>query len=164
MKMKLCVAGFLLLVLCADIHLHAQQPEADRKQFEETKAKAEIGDAEAQFIIGWDYWTGTGVDRDLVEAVKWYRKAAEQNNAAAQYNLGKCFFDGQGVVRNMAEAVKWYMKAAEQNLAWAQCNLGQCYRNGQGVAKDEVEAVKWLRKGCNAGDTFACEEIQKKFH
>ena len=34
---------------------------------------------------------GQGVAKDQVEAVKWYRKAAEQNYAKAQYNLGVCY-------------------------------------------------------------------------
>ena len=60
---------------------------------------------------------GQGVAKDEVEAVKWYRKAAEQNHAAAQYNLGVCYANGQGVAKDEVEAVKWYRKAAEQNHA-----------------------------------------------
>jgi len=38
-----------------------------------------------------------GVAKDEVEAVKWYRKAAEQNYAKAQYDLGFCYYNGEGV-------------------------------------------------------------------
>ena len=58
---------------------------------------------------------GQGVAKDEVEAVKWYRKAAEQNDADAQNNLGVCYANGQGVAKDEVEAVKWYRKAAEQN-------------------------------------------------
>jgi uncharacterized protein len=34
------------------------------------------------------YANGTGVPKDEVKAVEWYRKAAEQGNAVTQYNLG----------------------------------------------------------------------------
>jgi TPR repeat protein len=81
-----------------------------------------------------------------VEAVKWYRKAAEQNVAEAQYNLGVCYDKGQGVAKDLVEAVKWWRKAAEQNHAEAQFNLGSCYAKGQGVAKNEVAAVRWYHK------------------
>ena len=37
----------------------------------------------------------------MVEAVKWFRKAAEQNYAVAQYNLGVCY--EQGVAKNERE-------------------------------------------------------------
>ena len=35
--------------------------------------------------------TAEGVEQDYVEAVKWYRLAAEQGNADAQYNLGVAY-------------------------------------------------------------------------
>ena len=70
--------------------------------------------------------------KDQVEAVKWYRKAAEQNLAEAQYNLGVCYYNGEGVAKDEVEAVKWFRKAAEQNYARAQYNLGVCYERGDG--------------------------------
>ena len=57
--------------------------------------------------------------QDYAEAMKWYRKAAEQDIAEAQYNLGVMYDEGRGVSQNHAEAVKWYQKAAEQGLAEA---------------------------------------------
>jgi S1-C subfamily serine protease len=86
------------------------------------------------------------VAEDKVEAVKWYRKAAEQNLAAAQFKLGFCYAEGRSVAKDEVETVKWYRKAAEQNHALAQALLGSCYAKGQGVVKDETEAVKWYRK------------------
>ena len=47
--------------------------------------------AEAQYNWASAIHTGEGVAKDQVEAVKWYRKAAEQNYAEAQYNLGVCY-------------------------------------------------------------------------
>jgi hypothetical protein len=52
---------------------------------EELQAKAEKGDAEAQFYLGVMYENGNGVLKDYTEAVKWYRKAADQGAAAAQH-------------------------------------------------------------------------------
>lgn len=49
-----------------------------------------------------------------VEAVKWYRKAAEQNYAAAQYNLGVCYSNGEGVTKDYVEAYKWRLLAVGQ--------------------------------------------------
>ena len=54
---------------------------------------------------------------DDAEAVKWYRKAAEQGLASAQCYLGLRYDFGKGVPEDDAEAVKWYRKAAEQGLA-----------------------------------------------
>ena len=52
--------------------------------------------------------------KDPVEAVKWYRKAAEQNYATAQENLGVCYVSGEGVAENLVEAYKWLLLAARQ--------------------------------------------------
>ena len=49
--------------------------------FAETKAKAEAGDADAQYNLGWMYDEGEGVEQDFKEAVKWYQKAADQGLA-----------------------------------------------------------------------------------
>ena len=49
-----------------------------------------------------------------MEAVKWYRKAAEQNHAEAQYNLGVCYANGEGVAKDYVEAYKWWLLAAGQ--------------------------------------------------
>jgi S1-C subfamily serine protease len=43
-----------------------------------------------------------------VEAVKWYRKAAEQDDANAQLNLGCCYADGRGISKDKVEAYKWF--------------------------------------------------------
>ena len=137
----------LLLLMSADYQSPAQQSEADRKLLADLRAKAEKGDAKSQYKLGCAFSLGDfGVAKDKVEAVKWYRKAAEQNHASAQCNLGGCYVDGEGVAKDEVEAVKWYRKAAEQADAVGQFNLGCCYLNGQGVVKDEVEAVKWYRK------------------
>ena len=67
----------LLLFFAIAVHLLAQQADADRKPFEDTKAKAEKGDADAQLNIGDWYHLGISQTKDDREAVKWWRKAAE---------------------------------------------------------------------------------------
>ena len=42
------------------------------------------------------YAEGRGVPQDDTEAVKWYRRAADQGNAYAQFNLGVMYADGPG--------------------------------------------------------------------
>ena len=54
------------------------------------------------------------MEQDFNEAVKWFRKAAEQGEYISHYYLGLCYENGEGVPQDKAEAVKWYRKAAEQ--------------------------------------------------
>ena len=45
----------------------------------ETRVKAEQGDAQAQHNLGAMYEKGLGVAKDDVQAVLWYRKAADRS-------------------------------------------------------------------------------------
>ena len=107
------------------------------------KGMAEIGDPEAQTLLGLSYFGGRGVATNYSQAVYWWRQAAGQNNAVAQYNLGVAYDRGLGVRQNGAEAVQYYLKAARQNHPDAQFNLAACYYNGTGVEQDYVEAYAW---------------------
>jgi len=102
------------------------------------------GHAMAQLQIGMLYDTGLGVDRNLTEAVAWYRKAAEQNLPEALNALAFMYRHGNGVPRDEAEAVKWYRKAADRGVGTAQFDLGGMYYLGTAVDEDLIEAYKWL--------------------
>jgi TPR repeat protein len=79
MKANRLVLTVLLLVTAAVFQLLAQQNEADRKVLGEIRAGADKGDAKAQYELGRAFFSGTlGVAKDEEEAVKWFRKAAEQ--------------------------------------------------------------------------------------
>ena len=74
------------------------------------------------------------VRRTIAEAMKWFRKAADQNHAKAQFNIGFMYEHGHGVPQNYAGAMSWYRKAADQGDAAAQTNVGSMYATGRGVA------------------------------
>ncbi len=90
------------------------------------------------------YSNGQGVPQDYAEAVKWYRKAAEQGATEAQNSLGFMYYKGRGVPQDYAEAVKWFRKAAGQGHSRAQSNLGLMYIQGIGVPQDYVQAYMWF--------------------
>jgi TPR repeat protein len=84
------------------------------------------------------------------EAVKWFRKAADQGDARAQFMLGLCYRQGLGVQEDHATAMEWFRKAADQDFAEAQYYLGlglQVWHPAQNAA----EAVKWFRKAADQG-------------
>jgi hypothetical protein len=60
------------------------------------------------------YANGLGVPKDDTEAVKWFRKAADEGDAQAQTELGSMYAFGLGVPKDEAEAYKWYLLAAAQ--------------------------------------------------
>jgi TPR repeat protein len=100
------------------------------------------------------------VAKHASEALRWWRKAAEQGNALAQYNLAGMYFKGDGVAKDSTEAAKWVRKAAEQGIAEAQFKLGYLYAKGLGVMKDEVEAYKWILLAKAQGNETAGKAVE----
>jgi hypothetical protein len=73
------------------------------------RQRAEAGDVKAQAELGLTYEYGFGgAQRNLSEAVKWYRRAAEQGDGDAKDSLAGMYFDGRGVEKNYSEAARLY--------------------------------------------------------
>ncbi len=105
------------------------------------------------------YARGQGVPQDHAEAVRWYRRAAEQGHTAVQGSLGSMYLNGQGVPQDLPEAVRWFKHAAEWSHAGAQMSLGLLYATGLGVPQDYLEAHKWLNL---AAARFSASKNEKR--
>ena len=117
-----------------------------------TLADAANGHVPSQNDVGFMYadgWPEAGVTQDDVEAVSWWRSAADHGLPDAQVNLGFMYDNGRGVRKSYSKAVSWFRKAADQGHAKAQFNLGFAYANGRGVSRNYAKAASWFRK---AGD------------
>ena len=64
--------------------------------------------------MGVMYTNGRGVPQDSSEAVRWYRRAAEQGNVVAQNNLGEMYYDGEGVRKDFIQGYMWATLAVKQ--------------------------------------------------
>ena len=79
------------------------------------------------------------------EALRWYRKAAEQGHPKAQYELAEAYYIGEnGVEQDLTQVAHWIMKAAMQGHADAQANIGFYTNNGYVFQRDPVEAFAWI--------------------
>ena len=56
-------------------------------RIDDVRSRAEQGDMDAQFELGWRYADGKGVTQSYPEAVKWYLKASEQGHKEATARL-----------------------------------------------------------------------------
>lgn len=79
---------------------------------QQLKARAEEGNAEAQFLLGWEY--ANGEVRNYKTAAEWFRKAAEQGNAPAQRELGCMYYDGDGVAQDFEQLLLGGRKQQKQ--------------------------------------------------
>ena len=90
---------------------------------------------------------GRGVPEDNDEAVRWYRKAAEQDTARAQYLLGTMYESGEGVHEDEAEALKWYHKAAEQGYGPACNGIAWRYATSEDpIIRNPQKALEYAKK------------------
>lgn len=131
------------------------------------------GNATAQFLLGLTYRQGNaswGISLDYKEAVKWFRKAADQGEPGAQYYLSGMYLLGQGVTQDYKEAVNWLRKVAQHEpyeilalninpVALARSTLGTLYTEGLGVSQDYVLAHMWL----NLASSISNGEKQAKY-
>lgn len=145
-------AGLTVLLVWVSFRVaFGQNTEAEKQQFETTKAQADRGDARAQFALGNFYFLGTGTRRDLGKAAKWHRKAAERGLIQAQLRLAFDYLNGVGMKTDPIEATKWFHRAAEQASPEGQYELGRSFAEGRGVGENPVEAAGWYRRAAEQG-------------
>lgn len=133
----------------------------DFEKINALKERAESGDSDAQCELADMYLDGFGMDQDYAEAMKWYRKAAEQNNPTGMYNLGAMYYNGEGVEEDWEEAFKWYEKAASYDLPIAVRQLAGMYISGDGCEADSEKAIELYKKAADLGDAGAMLSIAK---
>ena len=99
-----------------------------------------------QAILGNFYETGSGVKKNINEALKWYEKSANAGNALGEASLGALYYDGKGVSKDSAKAFQLFEKSAMKNDVRGMTGLAMCYYKGDGIAKDYVKAYEILKR------------------
>lgn len=85
---RVTVAGAALIgVAMLSLPVWAQDTPSAVQELDELRARAAAGEADAQAKLGFRYASGEGVAEDAVEAVRWFRLAAEQDHPDAQTAL-----------------------------------------------------------------------------
>ena len=126
-------------------------------------AEARRGLARCQVVLANQYRSGKGVPKDLAEAVRWYRKAADQGDAAGQHELGTMLDAGLGIAKDEAQATALFRKAADQGYARSQNRVGLVYERGTGVPVNLPLAVEWFRKAADQGQTNAVANLARLY-
>ncbi len=116
----LCRASCSLLFACLISCGSAQDPQTlfDAGHFQRSlalaRAEAEQDSPDAANLVGIHYYLGAGVDRDFIEAGRWFERAALQGNPSAQRNLATLYLRGLGVKQDDFLAYAWFTEAAER--------------------------------------------------
>ena len=120
-------------------YFNTQQYE---KCFEGHLVLAQQGYPLAECQVGYFYYVGLGVEKDLAKAVWWTRRAADHGNRDGECNLAWFYEDGIGVERDLEQAAFWYRQAALQDHDLA---IDKCKELGISL-DDEITDREGLRK------------------
>ena len=80
---------------------------------------SEGGDAMSQFLLGFMYGSGRGVERNSDKAFEWFLKAAEQGVPEAMYNVAR-FLLLSPDAEKQAEGKQWMIRSANAGYDAAQ--------------------------------------------
>jgi len=131
----------------------------ENKQYRESFMRylrlAEEGYENCQAFVGWMYFSGEGVEKNLSKAKYWYEKASNSGDSESLFYLGKIYF----IRGDYAEALKKFKKAESKNYAPAIYRIGRLYQLGKGVIKDEEKAYSYFLQASRKGHLFAKKQI-----
>jgi cell division septation protein DedD len=124
------------------------------------QAKAQAGDAEAEFQLGEAYRAGRGVTPDPEAAIMWYRRATAAGHIRASEELGFALF-AHGDRR---EAMPYIEKAAARGEARAFYLLGTAHFNGDYASRDWPLAYAQTMRAAAAGLPAAQKNLELMEH
>lgn len=145
-------------------------------------AAAASGHAPAASLAGSFLEDGRGEKRNLEDALRWYRQAANDGEPAAQAALARLLpadaparlaymrsaadsgnADGQYLLglqlgtngASQAEGFEWLSRAATQGHLGAMLAAASQLADGRGVRADRAAARRWLERAAKSGDPVA---------
>lgn len=116
---------------------------------------AEAADARAQLLLGQILRNPSNPERNVDEAYRWFRAAADQNHAEAWFWLGMMHRLGESVPKSAEQAVQHWQKAIAAGSVNAQAALAQSMMAGDGLEKDAAQAVRLAREAAEKGNALA---------
>ncbi len=102
-------------------------------------------DKYAQFIMGMNFYYGiNGIPKDIIVAIYWLEKSAEQNFPNAQYILGTIYFSNSELCNDKNKIKKLLNLAAEQYHTSARLFLLQMHFE---YNITDILDINWLKRG-----------------
>lgn len=118
---------------------------------------------EQYFNKGKAYWLGENVEQDYDQAIKFFKKAADEGHVDALYKLGEMYAKGHGVPQDCQKAFEWVQKAADEGHVDALYELGAMYEYG----KDYKKALEYFKKAADQGHMIAqvkLSDLEESIH
>jgi len=108
-------------------------------------------------VLGFYYYDGKHIPRDLRRAVEYFGLAAAEGEAVGAINFARCCYDGAGVRRNPLVGEYFLRLAASQADPVAAFQLGEFYATCDDSPSNRRYAFEWYRLAVQLdyGDAFS---------
>jgi hypothetical protein len=108
------------------------------------------------------HYAGLGTPKNIKEAIRLWKQAAELGDAGAMCHLAHMYNNGRGVPKDFKKALKFWKKAAELGNYRSLEILEASYANE--FTKDELETIrqKCSEAGCNVAFNVAFERWKNR--
>ena len=135
-----------------------QSPEIGIRYIKDGYTQNEEG---APYWLGYCKQCGLGCEKDLDEAIKYYKEEVEKGDVedyfvkVSYYLLGLCFIE----IENYTEAAEWFLRGVDSSDNNGNCSveLGKLYLLGNGVNEDYLKGIKYLKKAENENNLEAAD-------
>lgn len=112
-------------ILCAACGVGAEEFSYSDATSPDLQVKAEAGDADAQYWLGYRYYSGSDtLAQDSGLAVKWLQRAVDQHQGDAQSLLGYMYCAASGVAPDAEKGLALMQDAVAQTNRVAQYYMG----------------------------------------
>lgn len=143
----ICLLACMAAATAADMEAKpsnaAQRVEYEQLKLAELVRRANANDVRAQFELGSRFNYGRAAPKNVKEALRWLRRAAQGGQADAQRLLAIKFYNGYDVAVDHDEALLWSKRLAESGDAPGQMMLASMYANGEGGPRNLVRSYMW---------------------
>ena len=98
--------------------------------YEELKKAAAVNDLAAQFYVAVCYEYGIGIEKDMTQAFRMYRKAAERGLVDAMYHMASFYRNGVIVSKDASREQEWIQRYQNKGGKLTLPDLIQIYNEG----------------------------------
>jgi hypothetical protein len=121
-------------------------------------------DDKLQYRLGWMLLNGVGTEKDILEAKKYFEKAATVGNPFACYQIAKLILSEQNASSEDVEKALGYLRqAVDVQNPYAAYFLGKLYEKGNHVPQNTADAIRLFRLSAELDNEYAAYRLGKLY-
>ncbi|MET0464284.1 MAG: tetratricopeptide repeat protein [Chitinophagaceae bacterium] len=124
--------------------------QVEKVRFRKIQLLAEKGDASALVDLGFAYFSGNNVPKDLTKAMDYFKQGADKGQMTGILNIGIMHYYGHGVRKDEKKGLQWYKKAADQRSPGGMYRVGLAYLEGIAVKRNVNTAIDWYKQAADS--------------